>query len=84
MTQAALDRMVAQARTSAAITPAKLDLLSKLMREKLDTADIRTRKAYLRSVIDQVEVDDQNQRVQRQGRTGGGRPGPQCRCNKCS
>jgi site-specific DNA recombinase len=33
------------------------------MREKLDTADVQARKAYLRSVIAQVEVGDGKVRV---------------------
>ena len=61
--QSALDRMAAQAHTSAAITPARLEAFSKLMREKLDTADVRARQAYLRSVIAQVEVGDGKIRV---------------------
>ena len=61
--QAALDRMVDQTRTSAAITPARLDAFSQLMREKLDVADTKARKAYLQSVVSQVEVDDEKIRV---------------------
>src|SRR5262245_61130580 len=55
--------MVVEARTGAAITPAKLEAFSQLMREKLDTADAKARKAYLQSVIARVEVDDQKIRV---------------------
>jgi hypothetical protein len=61
--QAALDRMVDQTPTSAAITPARLDAFSQLMREKLDVADTKARKAYLQSVVSQVEVDDEKIRV---------------------
>ena len=61
--QSALDRMAAQAHSSAAITPARLEAFSKLMREKLDTADVRARQAYLRSVVAQVEVGDGKVRV---------------------
>ena len=61
--QAALDRMVDQTRTSAAITPARLEAFSQLMREKLDAADAKARKAYLQSVVSQVEVDDEKIRV---------------------
>jgi site-specific DNA recombinase len=56
--QSALDRIAAQAHSSAAITPARLEAFSKLMREKLDTADVRARQAYLRSGVAQVEVGD--------------------------
>jgi site-specific DNA recombinase len=61
--QAALDRMVDQTRASAAITPARLEAFSQLMREKLDAADAKARKAYLQSVVSQVEVDDEKIRV---------------------
>ena len=63
MAQTALDRLASQARTRAAITPARLDAFSKLMCEKLDTADVQARKAYLRSVIAQIEVGDGKIRV---------------------
>jgi site-specific DNA recombinase len=33
------------------------------MREKLDTGDTQTRKAYLQSVISQIEVDDDKVRI---------------------
>ena len=33
------------------------------MREKLDTGDTRVRKAYLQSVISQIEVDDDKVRI---------------------
>jgi site-specific DNA recombinase len=61
--QAALDRLVVQSRTKAAITPARLEAFSKLMCEKLETADVQARKAYLRSVIAQIEVGDGKIRV---------------------
>jgi site-specific DNA recombinase len=61
--QAALDRQVVQARTKAAITPTRLEAFSKLMCEKLDTTDVRARKAYLRSVIAQIEVGDGKIRI---------------------
>ena len=63
MAQAALDRMADQARTTAAITPARLEAFSKLVCEKLDTADVQARKAYLRSVIAQIKVGDGKIRV---------------------
>jgi site-specific DNA recombinase len=59
----ALDRMVGEGRIGAAITPAQLEAFSKLMREKLDTADVRQRQAYLRSVIARIEVADGKVRV---------------------
>jgi site-specific DNA recombinase len=46
LAQAALDRLVVQARTAATITPDRLEAFSQLMRDKLDTGDARSRKAY--------------------------------------
>jgi site-specific DNA recombinase len=63
LAQAALDRVAVHARTGEAITPARLEAFSQLMRDKLDTADAKTRKAYLQSVVAQIEVDDQKIRV---------------------
>ena len=63
LAQASLDRMASQTRASAAITPDRLEAFSRLMREKLETADMQARKAYLRSVIAQIEVGDGTIRV---------------------
>jgi hypothetical protein len=60
---ATLERMVAQARTNSAITPDRLQNFSRLMQEKLDTGDIQAKKAYLRSVISQIEVGDDKVRI---------------------
>jgi site-specific DNA recombinase len=61
--QASLDRIVAQTRERAAVTPDRLEAFSKLMREKLETGDIQARRDYLRSVISQIEVDDGKIRI---------------------
>jgi len=61
--QASLDRIAIQANARATITPDQLKAFSKLMREKLDTGDTQTRKAYLQSVISQIEVDDDKVRI---------------------
>jgi len=55
--------MVTQARTNAAITPQRLQNFSRLMQEKLDAGDIQAKKAYLRSVIAQIEVGDDKVRI---------------------
>ena len=55
--------MVTQARTNAAITPQRLQNFSRLMQEKLDAGDIQAKKAYLRSVIAQIEVGDDTVRI---------------------
>jgi site-specific DNA recombinase len=61
--QASLDRIAAQANTRAMITPDRLAAVSQLMREKLDTGDIQARKAYLQSVISEIQVDDDTVRM---------------------
>jgi site-specific DNA recombinase len=63
ITQASLDRIAIRAETRATITRDRLEAFSKLMREKLDTGDTRARKAYLQSVISQIEVDDDKVRI---------------------
>ena len=60
---ATLERIMTQARTNSAITPQRLQNFSRLMQEKLDTADIQAKKAYLRSVISQIEVADDKVRI---------------------
>jgi hypothetical protein len=61
--QASLDRIAAQVNTRAMITPDRLAAFSQLMREKIDTGDTQARKAYLQSVISQIEVDDHKIRI---------------------
>jgi site-specific DNA recombinase len=61
--QASLDRIAVQTREQAAITPERLEAFSRLMREKLETGDIQARRDYLRSVISQIEVDDDKIRI---------------------
>ena len=63
LAQASLDRIAAQANTRAMITPDRLAAFSQLMREKLDTGDTQARKAYLQSVISEIEVDDDKVRI---------------------
>ena len=63
ITVATLERIVTQARSTSAITPQRLQSFSCLMQEKLDTGDIQSKKAYLRSVIAQIEVGDDKVRI---------------------
>ena len=56
--KAALDRARAQCGTVTTIDSAKIDTFARLMTEKLDTGDTNARKAYIRSIIDAIEVDD--------------------------
>jgi site-specific DNA recombinase len=61
--RASLDRLTAQVRASAAMTPGRLETFAKVIRDKLESGDIHARKAYLRSVISHIEVDDDRVRV---------------------
>jgi site-specific DNA recombinase len=63
LAQASLDRVVIQGNARAMITPDRLAAFSQLMREKLDTGDAQARKDFLRSVISQIEVDDDKIRI---------------------
>ena len=63
LAQDSLDRIAVQASARAMITPDRLAAFSHLMREKLDTGDTSARKAFLRSVISQIEVDDDKIRI---------------------
>ena len=60
---ATLDRMATQARSNSAITPQRLQNFSRLMQDKLDAGDIQAKKAYLRSVIAQIEVGDEKVKI---------------------
>ena len=61
--QATMDRIDTQAHQSSSVTPERIEAFSKLMRDKLDSGDTQARKAYLRSVISKIEVDDQKVRI---------------------
>ena len=61
--KAALDHARAQCGTAAAINAEKIDAFARLMNVKLDAGDTNTRKGYIRSIIDAVEVDDQAIRI---------------------
>jgi site-specific DNA recombinase len=45
------------------INPGRLAAFSQLMRDRLYTGDPQARKAYLQSVISQIEVDDEKVRI---------------------
>ena len=61
--RASLDRLTAQVRASAVITPSRLETFANVIREKIESGDIHARKAYLRSVISYIEVHDDKVRV---------------------
>ena len=61
--KAALGHARAQCGTAAAVDAGRIDAFARLMNEKLDTADTTTRKGYIHSIIDAVEVDDKTIRI---------------------
>jgi site-specific DNA recombinase len=61
--KAALDRARAQCGTVTTIDSAKIDAFARLMTEKLDNGDPNARRAYIRSVVDAIEVDDKAIRI---------------------
>ncbi|WP_309774348.1 recombinase family protein [Nitrobacter vulgaris] len=48
---------------AAAVNAEKIDAFARLMKSKLDAGDTNTRKGYIRSIIDAVEVDDRVIRI---------------------
>ncbi|MFN5824995.1 MAG: recombinase family protein, partial [Sphingomonadales bacterium] len=58
-----LDRIKSNLTAKAAITPAKIDQFTKLMRERLREGEVSARKAWLGSLIQKIEVDDQEIRI---------------------
>jgi site-specific DNA recombinase len=61
--QASLDRIAVQLNTRATITPVRLEAFARLMRDKLETCDVQARRAYLRSVISLIEIDNDKVRI---------------------
>ena len=61
--KAALDHARAQCGMAAAVSAEKIDAFAQLMNAKLDASDTNTRKTYINSIIDAVEVDDQAIRI---------------------
>ncbi|KAH2776941.1 hypothetical protein KXW38_009789, partial [Aspergillus fumigatus] len=59
----ALDHARAQCGMAAAVNAEKIDAFARLMNAKLDAGDTNTRKGYIHSIIDAVEVDDQTIRI---------------------
>jgi hypothetical protein len=61
--QESLDRIKTNLSAKAAITPAKIDQFTNLMRERLRNGDVSARKAWLGSLIHKIEVDDEEIRI---------------------
>ena len=63
LAQIAYDRAVAETNPRARITDEKIAKFVETMRSNVLTGDTPFRRAYIRSVIDQVEVDDDEIRI---------------------
>lgn len=63
LAQIALDRAVAENSPLSRITDEKIAAFVAVMRANVLTGDTPFRRAYIRSVIDQVEVDDEDIRI---------------------
>ncbi len=63
LAQIAYDRAVAETNPRARITDEKIAAFVETMRSNVLTGDTPFRRAYIRSVIDQVEVDDDEIRI---------------------
>jgi site-specific DNA recombinase len=50
-------------RHRAAVNAEKIDVFARLINAKLDAGDINTRKAYFRSIVDAVGIDNQMIRI---------------------
>ncbi|NEJ60762.1 recombinase family protein [Rhizobium leguminosarum] len=61
--QVAFDRAVAEMRPDVRITEDKIAAFTEVMRTNVLTGETPFRRAYIRSVIDQVEVDDTEIRI---------------------
>ena len=51
------------ARQTAQLSPVLIEQFGHMLRENLTTGDVRFRKAYLGSIVDRIEVDDQEVRI---------------------
>ena len=60
---AALDRIDQQAAATHNLSPDRIEAFADLMRQKLDQGDVQARRDYLRSVIANIEVDDDRIRI---------------------
>jgi site-specific DNA recombinase len=61
--KAALERAKEQAAPHIQIDPALIERFGRTMRENFTTGSVPFRKAYLRSLIDVIEVDDRQVRI---------------------
>ena len=63
ITRTAYDRAIAETNPRIRITPDRIAASVEVMRKNVLTGETSFRRAYLRAVIDQVEVDDTEIRI---------------------
>ena len=63
LVQDTFDRIEIQSANRSAITPEKIQAFSALLQDKLENGDMQARRAYLRSIISRIEIDDANVRI---------------------
>jgi hypothetical protein len=71
--QVAFDRALAETRPEARITQEKIAKFVEVMRTNVLTGETPFRRAYIRAVVDQVEVDDNEIRIVEQAMAWGSR-----------
>ena len=62
-TRAAMDRARSEARPKFQISPPLIERFAATMREKMCSGEVSFRKAYMRAILDRVEVDDRKVRI---------------------
>ena len=60
---ASVERIAQQAVARSDVTPDRIEAFAELMRQKLDDGDVQARRGYLRTVISNIEVDDDRIRI---------------------
>ena len=61
--RAALERIKVQIAPDIALDPDRIERFGAFMRERITTGETTFRKAYLRSIVDAIEVDDKTIRI---------------------
>ncbi|MGA0534079.1 recombinase family protein [Hansschlegelia sp. KR7-227] len=56
--KAALDRILERSASAFSFDPEAIERFGRLMRQNITSGDVPFRKAYIRSVVDRIEVDD--------------------------
>lgn len=58
ITEASLEQIASNAAARTAITPQRVSTFTELMRDKLQSGDVRARKDWLGSILERIEVGD--------------------------